>query len=324
MLTIQPVLDALGFVDLVEDPVGVVLHGGGEDHHFINLRHLGQKLIAARPHQEGPLAANLKIVYQSLIQIQHQAVAGAALLSRQVGRVRRGEGLVTADGCAPDAVEWGQVRELLEALYLLASFDDMIPHVIQRAIIDILQGFTYHNVEWSQSRPRDVGTLQEPLTAHLKEPLGRHVGIGSGLLALPDDCFQHTHYLLVHLSHAHLTVRLLVLGPFRLLIPLLLYNALQLIPLSAIQLLVPDPTQDNLHCADEVLVNEGEEAFDLLDLDVGGLQNVGGTSVVVDDSDGEDFERHLVSQLFLNPVVLDRLLKLRYHVLILISQLPPV
>ena len=48
------------------------------------------------------------------------------------------------------------------------------------------------------------------MVSHLQDPLGRHVGATSSLLALTNDAFQNIDYLLVELADAEL-VSILVL-----------------------------------------------------------------------------------------------------------------
>lgn len=79
VLSVQPILDALRLVYLVQHPVGVILHGGREDNDLIDLGHFREELIAARPDEEGALAADFKVMDERLIQIQHKAVFSTAI-----------------------------------------------------------------------------------------------------------------------------------------------------------------------------------------------------------------------------------------------------
>ena len=82
-----------------------VLHGRCEDDHFVYLCHFCEELVAARTDQEGALAANFEVMDEGLVEVEHQAVARATLLLRQVGRIGRRQGLVSADGRSTDAIE---------------------------------------------------------------------------------------------------------------------------------------------------------------------------------------------------------------------------
>ena len=106
MLSVEAVLDPLGFVYLVEHPVGVlknnnevnqnvclsctyVLHGRGEDDDFVNLCHFCEELVAAWAHQEGALAANFEVVDERLVEVQHQRILFAVGASFHRGQKRR-------------------------------------------------------------------------------------------------------------------------------------------------------------------------------------------------------------------------------------------
>lgn len=71
MLSVQAVGDAFLLVDLVEDPVSVVLHGGCEDDHLVDLTHFLKELIAAGSNPERTFTADFIIMDQGLIQVQH-------------------------------------------------------------------------------------------------------------------------------------------------------------------------------------------------------------------------------------------------------------
>ena len=100
MLPVQPILDALRLVYLVQHPVSVlkklivkntyVLHGRREDDDLIDLGHFSEELVAAWPNEECSLAADFEVVDKRFIQIQHEAVLAIALHIRQVWRIRSG------------------------------------------------------------------------------------------------------------------------------------------------------------------------------------------------------------------------------------------
>lgn len=105
MLSVEAVFDPLGFVYLVQHPVGVVLHGRCEDDHFVYLCHFCEELVAAWADQEGALAANFEVMDESLVEVEHEAVAGATFLLGQVGWIRCRQRFVPADGRSTDAIE---------------------------------------------------------------------------------------------------------------------------------------------------------------------------------------------------------------------------
>ena len=69
MLTIKSVLDILVDIDLVDDLVGIVLEGSGENNDLEELGHQLDEVHAARAHQEVAIASIFNIVDQGLIQI---------------------------------------------------------------------------------------------------------------------------------------------------------------------------------------------------------------------------------------------------------------
>jgi len=50
VLAVEAVFDVVVGVELVEDPVGVVLHGSGKYHYFVDLTHLANELFGIRPY----------------------------------------------------------------------------------------------------------------------------------------------------------------------------------------------------------------------------------------------------------------------------------
>ena len=55
MLPVEPIGDVALRVQLVKDPIGIVLHGCRENHYFEMLRHISQEGLGARPDQELPI-----------------------------------------------------------------------------------------------------------------------------------------------------------------------------------------------------------------------------------------------------------------------------
>ena len=82
-----------------------VLHGRCEDDHFVYLCHFCEELVAAWADQEGALAANFEVMDESLVEVEHEAVARATLLLGQVGRIGCRQWLVPADSRSTDAIE---------------------------------------------------------------------------------------------------------------------------------------------------------------------------------------------------------------------------
>lgn len=71
MLTVESEGDATLFVDLIEDPVSVVLHRSCEDYYFVDLAHLFEEFVAAGSHSEATLTCSFIIVDECLVQIKH-------------------------------------------------------------------------------------------------------------------------------------------------------------------------------------------------------------------------------------------------------------
>lgn len=74
----------------------------------------------------------------------------------------------------------------------------------------------------------------------------------------------------------------------------------------------------------EVLLDKVEQIFDLLNLQVGWLENVRGASIVIHNCDREDFKRHLMAKISSQFVVFYRFLEFGYGVVILVGELPPI
>ena len=99
---------ALG-VQLVDDPVCVLLHASREDHDFEVLDHLPQELVAEGPNQEVGLAAVavVHVVNQGFVQVEHERVLA----------IRREPtcglwSLLRDARLSPIAVHWRQERRL--------------------------------------------------------------------------------------------------------------------------------------------------------------------------------------------------------------------
>jgi hypothetical protein len=158
------------------------------------------------------------------------------------------------------------------------------------------------------------------LVSHLQDPLGRHVGTASSLLALANDAFQNVDNLLVELADAEL-VSVLVLCFFA---SLLLQYVLYLTGHSILEQLIGQPLHEYLCGCQEVLLDKVEQIFDLLNLQVGWLENVRGASIVIHNCDREDFKRHLMAKISSQFVVFYRFLEFGYGVVILVGELPPI
>ena len=131
------------------------------------------------------------------------------------------------------------------------------------------------------------------MVSHLQDPLGRHVGATSSLLALTNDAFQNIDYLLVELADAELVSILVLYFLDSLLFQYVLYLSGHII----LQQLIGQPLHYYLRGCQEVLLDEVEQVFDLLYLQVGWLEHVRGACIVIHNSDREDFKRHLMAQI---------------------------
>ena len=85
VLSVQPERDQVLNIQLVQHPVGIVLHRRSKDDDFVGLTHLSQELMGARPDQKVPSdelrlitivifspPLHLDEMNQSLIQVQHK------------------------------------------------------------------------------------------------------------------------------------------------------------------------------------------------------------------------------------------------------------
>ena len=90
MLAIHAVGDVFWLVNLVQNPVSVVLHRRREDDNFVQLRHLFEELLTARTDAELALTAGLVVVNERFIKVKHQTVAIRVFGWRQIGWVHWG------------------------------------------------------------------------------------------------------------------------------------------------------------------------------------------------------------------------------------------
>ena len=182
------------------------MHGCCEYDNFVDFSHLCQELVAAWPDEEGALAADFEVVDEGLVEIEDEAVASAALLLWEIWWVWSRQRLVAADRCAANAVEWRQIRILFEFFNFFTGLDDVVSHLAQGAVVEVLQRSIDDHVERPEGSPRHHRALEEALVPHLQQSLGRHVGPGSCLLALSYDSLKYVDYLIVHLAYAHLAL----------------------------------------------------------------------------------------------------------------------
>ena len=76
MLAVETVLDVALWVQLIQNPVCVVLHCRCEDYHLVYLSHLLNELLCARPDEEvTALTAHLEVVDQCFVQVKNQGVS---------------------------------------------------------------------------------------------------------------------------------------------------------------------------------------------------------------------------------------------------------
>ena len=70
MLPVEPIGDVAFRVQLVKDPIGIVLHGRRENHYFEMLRHLSQEGLGARSHQELPIEVPTGAVTRVVVRLE--------------------------------------------------------------------------------------------------------------------------------------------------------------------------------------------------------------------------------------------------------------
>ena len=70
VLAIEPMVDVASLVNLVDDPVSILLHTRGEDDDLVELRQLREKLHAVWPNQEVGVGAVDDVVDQRLVQVE--------------------------------------------------------------------------------------------------------------------------------------------------------------------------------------------------------------------------------------------------------------
>lgn len=77
MLAVQAVGDELFvWVELVNHPIGVLLHASRENYDFVVLCHLPKELVAEGPDEEVRLVAGplVNVVDQRLVEVEHESV----------------------------------------------------------------------------------------------------------------------------------------------------------------------------------------------------------------------------------------------------------
>lgn len=75
---------------------------------------------------------------------------------------------------------------------------------------------------------------------------------------------------------------------------------------------IRQPRKHNFNCSQEILLYVVQKTFYLLNLYVGGLQNIRCAGIVIYDGDREDLEGHLVAEVPPNFIILDSFFKLGY------------
>mmetsp|Transcript_14912 Transcript_14912/g.37533 ORF Transcript_14912/g.37533 Transcript_14912/m.37533 type:complete len:329 (+) Transcript_14912:471-1457(+) len=99
VLAVQAVLDEPAGVDAVDDPVRVILGGRGEDHNLEpQLVHPLEEILHPRPDLVAAQSVVLGVMYQGLVEVQHQGVGVGVVRWRKLRhmlevRQHRGQGL---------------------------------------------------------------------------------------------------------------------------------------------------------------------------------------------------------------------------------------
>jgi len=76
MLSVETILYVTLRVELVEDPVSIILHASCKYYYFVYLAHLFQKLLSVGSYQEvTSLAPHFEVMDQGLVQIKDKGVS---------------------------------------------------------------------------------------------------------------------------------------------------------------------------------------------------------------------------------------------------------
>mmetsp|Transcript_17688 Transcript_17688/g.44777 ORF Transcript_17688/g.44777 Transcript_17688/m.44777 type:complete len:310 (+) Transcript_17688:392-1321(+) len=114
MLPVEPVVDQLAWIDLVDDPVSIVLGRCREDHDLVaELVHPLKELVHSRPDVVVSHTVVLKVMHECLVQVKHQGEDVRGRGRRQLGVLLEvgqhgGQGLEPDDGAV--------LRKLLRAV----------------------------------------------------------------------------------------------------------------------------------------------------------------------------------------------------------------
>ena len=194
---------------------------------------------------------------------------------------------------------------LLELLNLFARLNYVISNLADRTTFDALQDSVDYRVEWPQSSSGHHRALQQSLISHLQDSLGGHIGSSASLLPLPDNSLQYVDYLIIQLVYTQVSlVFTLLFASF------LLQNILNGAGILVLEQLVWKSLDDDFDDSKKVLLDEVQKVLYLLDLQMGWLEDLWRRCVVVDDSDREDLESHLMTDVSPGFIVFDCFLEL--------------
>ena len=147
MLPVKSVFDVFWLVNLVEDPISVVLHRGCEYYNFVKFCHLGKELINSRSNIELSFSGRLEVMNKCLVQVQNQSVLGGGvvvslLLFWQVRSIYQLQRLVPSHCSATNTVERRQILSL-KVLDFFGSLDDERARIAVGNGVDLLDTTIY-------------------------------------------------------------------------------------------------------------------------------------------------------------------------------------
>ena len=157
------------------------------------------------------------------------------------------------------------------------------------------------------------------MVAHLKNPLGGHVGTSTSLLTLSNDALQDIDDLFVELSNRHggLLLVLALSASFN------FQYVLQGSSIVILKQLCWQSMDDDFNSRQEVLLYKIEQVFDRLDLQMCWFEHVRRTCIIIDHSNTQDFESHLVPQITSSFIIFNSFFELGNRVVVFIGELPP-
>lgn len=143
MLAIKSVRYMFLFVNLIQHPVGIVLHSSSEDHDLVYLTHFFQEFIAARSDKEISFATDLKVMNKRFIQIKDKSVSIRILNRRKIRRFYKRQCFVSTYGSTTNAIERWKRSKLFKVFNLFACFYYYISSLSYSLLFDIFYGLVY-------------------------------------------------------------------------------------------------------------------------------------------------------------------------------------